>query len=848
MGGAAARQVGGGASALTPDELRRRRRALGLSQAGLGRALGVTANTLARWERGQQRLANPQLIRLALERVELDRAEPTIGDRQSRADWPAPHNLPAVATSFIGRRGALRTLRQLVCSSRLVTVSGAAGIGKTRLALEVARGLVGRFEDGVWLVELAPLTDVDQLPRTVATTMRVQERPDHSSLEVLVDRLAELRLLLVLDNCEHLAPACAALAEALLRRCAHVHLLVTSRVILGVTGEVIWQLPPLSLPAPAPRTGRAELGRSEAAALFVERARAAEPGFALTPANAASVAEICRRLDGLPLALELAAARLRILGAEQLAARLDDRFRVLVDGPRSSPAHHRTLLTTIEWSYALLTEEERRLFARLAVFVGGWTLDAAEAVCADRDIAAQDVLRLLGRLIDRSLVLTETGDRYRLLETLREYAADHLRMRREVQAVAERHCDWCLGLVERFDLEWRGPAQARWFERIEQEHANVEFALGWCVEKGEVERGLRLASAAWRFWEVRGYLSLGRAWLAKLLEMPGPGSPARARALDAAGHLAILQDDQATGVELVQRSLALARELHDQRALANAYHSLGLAAQYRHEYSLAADMHTRSLHFARAIDDVPRTYVATYNLAVVAQRQNHFDRATELHEESLRLKREVGDLWSVGYSLLNLALLAWIRGELSRATALVQESLLLRRDLGDMPGIAACLEMLAELATVRGQPKHAARLFGAVDTLLQKIGVRIFAPRPDGRGRGAEAVRARLGDTVFMHAYSAGRVLPLERAIAGTLGSGSGQEPSRAGRRGPGLSAREHEVAALVADGLTNRQIAARLTIAEGTAQRHVANILVKLGCTSRAQIVARVLDPGSPD
>jgi predicted ATPase/DNA-binding CsgD family transcriptional regulator len=712
----------------------------------------------------------------------------------------------------------------------------------------VARDLTGRFEDGVWLVQLAALTDAGLLPRTVATTLRVQERPDRPPLEALVDRVGKQRLLLVLDNCEHLASACAALAEALLRRCADVRLLVTSREVLGVSGEVIWRLPPLSLPAPAPHTGRAELGRSEAVALFVERARAAEPSFTLAAANAPSVAEICRRLDGLPLALELAAARVRTLGPEQLASRLDDRFRVLVDGPRSSPAHHRTLLTTIDWSYALLTEAERRLFARLAVFVGGWTLEAAEAVCSDGGIAVRDILPLLGRLIDRSLVVTETGDRYRLLETLREYAADRLRTSGEAQSVAERHCDWCLDLMERFDVEWRGPAQATWFKRVEQEHANVLAVLGWCVEKGEVERGLRLASAAWRFWEVHGHLSIGRAWLARLLEHPGPASAARTRALDAAGHLAILQDDQATGVPLVERSLALAHELNDEQALANAYHSLGLAAQYRQDYSVAADMHTRSLHFARAIGDTPRTYVAIYNMAVVAQRQNDFDRATTLHEESLRLKREAGDYWSVGYSLLNLALLAWIRGESPRATALVEESLLLRRDLGDMPGIAACLEMLAELTTVRGQFKDAAHLFGAADALLQKIGVRIFAPRPAGRQRGVDTVRARLGNAVFLDAYSAGGMLPLERAIATALGAGPTHAPSPARRLGPSLTARETEVAMLVADGLTNRQIAARLTIAEGTAQRHVANILIKLGCSSRAQIVARVLDPGPAD
>jgi non-specific serine/threonine protein kinase len=819
---------------VTPDELRDRRKALGLSQSGLGRALGISPNTVARWERGEQRLGNPALVRLALDGLARADAAPGAADRRSA-------KLPATMSSLIGRHAEIRMLRRLCARRRLVTLTGTAGVGKTRLALEVASQLAARHGDRTVLVELAPLSEPAQVVRTVAACVQVREQPGQPLIETLAGALETEHARLVLDNCEHLVEACAEVVERLLRGCPHVQILAASREALGVDGELVFSVPPLGLPThDAPTLD--QLRQCEALALFVERARSVQPGFELSTAIASTVADICRKLDGLPLALELAAAQIRVLSPAELLERLSDPFRLLRVARPGSPPHQQGLEATLDWSCALLSESERQLFERLSIFAGGFTLEAVEAVCAVDTLPRLDMLPLLRRLVESSLVVVDRADglrtRYRLLETLREYAGERLRARGETRQLAMRHCDWCVALVERFDVEWRGPGQAAWFDRMEQEHANALAALRWCIATEELERGLRLAGSVWRFWEVHGYLSEGRRWLMRLLDGDGPGTPARARALDAAGHLAILQGDEASGIPLIEKSLALANSFGDECTRSSAYHSLGLAAQYRLEYRGAEVMHAASLQLARRIKDTRREYVALYNLAVVAQKQSQFEQATALHEDSLALKRQVGDQWSIGYSLFNLGLLAWIRGEPDRASTLVCASLDLRHQLGDKPGVAACLETLAEFDTYQRRWLRAARLFGTTDALLQATGVRIFTPRECGLSRDLEAVRAQLGGATFTRAYAGGRATPLTLVVAEMLGKRSIGTASR-GRSAHMLTPREHEVAVLVADGLSNRQIAARLAIAEGTAQRHMANIMAKLGAVSRAEVAA---------
>ena len=385
----------------------------------------------------------------------------------------AAHNLPAELSTFIGRNSELAELTQTLVAGRLTTLTGVGGVGKTRLGLRVANELAATFADGVWLVELAGLSDPSLVPRALATVLAVHEQPDRSMTDVLADVLRPRQLLVALDNCEHLIEACAALVVTLLRACPGLHVLATSREALGVPGEQVWPVPPLSLPDPSSGEALRQLEASEAVRLFVARCRDALPGFALAEQNAPAVVEICRRLDGLPLAIELAAARIRGLTPEQIAARLDDRFRLLAGGSRTALPRHRTLRGTIEWSHDLLSEPERILFRRLAVFAGGWTVEAAEGICSGDGIAAEDVLDLLLKLVERSLVVADRSGpavRYRMLETIREYAAERLREAGEEAMLRTRHRDCLLAMAERTIWELQGPNQARLFDEWEADH------------------------------------------------------------------------------------------------------------------------------------------------------------------------------------------------------------------------------------------------------------------------------------------------------------------------------------------------------------------------------------------
>lgn len=409
------------------------------------------------------------------------------------------HNLPAQLTSFVGREAAIVHVRGLLAGgggARLVTLIGAGGAGKTRLALQVAADLLDEYPDGVWLAELAALADPALVPHAVAAAVGVHEQADRTLMATLQEALRPRQLLLVLDNCEHLVTACAAVAEALLRSCPHLRILATSRELIGIGGEIAWRVPSLDLPEAGPSLALDQVARAEAVRLFVERAAAARPGFALTAENAPAVLQICQRLDGMPLAIELAAARMRVMSAQQIAARLDDRFRLLTGGSRVALPRQQTLRGALDWSHALLAAEEQVLFRRLAVFAGGWSLDAAEAVCAAGGITAGDVVDLLGRLVDKSLVWVdeqEEGPRYRLLETIREYAAEKLEAAGEAVAVRARHYDWCLALAERAQPHLTGAEQATWLGRLEREHDNLRTALRWALDRQETAKGLQLA-------------------------------------------------------------------------------------------------------------------------------------------------------------------------------------------------------------------------------------------------------------------------------------------------------------------------------------------------------------------
>ncbi len=739
-----------------------------------------------------------------------------------------PNNLPSQLTSFIGREQEMDTVKQLLKATRLLSLIGTGGCGKTRLILQVAADLLEEYPDGVWLIELATLSDPSLVPQAVAATLGVREELDrslrtgpesgHPLLARLIAYLQPKKLLLILDNCEHLVEPCAQLAEALLRACPDLRIVATSRGALGITGETVWRVPSLSLPDPRRLPPTENLMQYEAVRLFVERAIAASPTFSLTDQNAPAVVQICYRLDGIPLAIELAAARVKVLSVEQIAARLDDRFRLLTGGSRTALPRQQTLRAMMDWSFNLLSEAERIVLRRLSVFAGGWTIEAAEAVCAGEGVKWHEVLDWLTHLVDESLVIMEErgGEaRYRLLETVRQYAQEKLLDAGEAEIVRRRHRDWFLSLAEQAASELMGPRQAAWLDRLEEEHDNLWTALEWSLGSDKVEAGLHLAAALWRFWEVRGYLSEGRTWLEAALAKSGSASEElRAKLLQGAGILAWYQDDYPRAAALCQESLALYRQFNNKQGIAMALNILGLVRRNQGEYVEARSVLEESLAIFRELGDRPHVADSLLTLGIVACRQGDYPRATRLleesltlfresedergiasalnnlgivaryegnyhravalHEESLALLEELGDKGGIGFSLYILGLAAHCQGYHERALTLLKRSLTMQRELGDRGGIARCLEGLAEVVCSQGKHERAGRLFGAAEALREVIGAPLPPSDRSDYDRHLNVARDALGEEAFTTAWTQGRAMTLEQAIAYALDEGSG--------------------------------------------------------------------------
>jgi predicted ATPase/DNA-binding CsgD family transcriptional regulator/DNA-binding XRE family transcriptional regulator len=841
--------TGAGAGPVLAPELRVRRRALGLSQAALARALGVASNTVARWERGERSIRSPELVGLALQRLE--------GRSDAAAASKPAHNLPAELSSFVGRERELAALRDLLVSERLLTLVGVGGVGKTRIALRLALECVANYPDGVWLAELAPLADPSLLAKAVASALGIPEQPRRPLQTVLVDVLNAKRLLLVLDNCEHLVGACADLANTLLRACPHLRILATGREQLGVPGEVGWSVPPLSLPSAEDRSSAEELSGSEAVRLWVERARTQQPGFAVSGADLLFVAEACRRLDGLPLAIELAAARLNVLAPEEIVIRLADRYRLLTRGSRTGTARHQTLEAAIAWSYELLSSPEQTVFRRLAVFAGGWTLDVAESICAGGSIRAEDVLDLLTHLVEKSLVVVDAPTsgqrRYRQLETIRQYAAHKLGTSSEAAALKDRHAEWFLKLAEGAESARLRPDETDWLDRLEAEIDNLRAAVSWLAEGARLEDAARLVGALNFFWLVRGFWEEGRTTAERLLASAGPELPPllRAKALAAAGSLAAWQGDDVAAQRALHESLQLYQVEGDPGA-ATAWLDLGIAAQIRGDQDTAAMAFGEALALGRTLRDDTVVYRALYNLGEVARHRAEYEHARALLEESMRISASYGDERARAYALASLGRLAWMRGDYKQAVALQRDSLRLRRERRDRAGIAMSLEGLAWAAGAVGQARRAARLFGAVERLRELCGYPLPVNWRNDHQRSVMAVSSRLGPAAFRAAWAAGRAMSVDETMAELLDgddcapSHQTQRAAAAGAFGP-LSRREREVAALTAEGCTNRQIGRQLVISEATAAKHIEHILDKLGLSSRAQVAAWMAQRGLP-
>ncbi|MEZ4870049.1 MAG: tetratricopeptide repeat protein [Caldilineaceae bacterium] len=704
-------------------------------------------------------------------------SQPTPAPTPAPADRPN-HNLPVALTTFIGRDKEMAAIRRLLLPKpdhghtkgvRLLTLTGPGGTGKTRLALQAAMQLRDAFPDGVWLVELAMLADPVLIPQTVAALLGVREEPNYPLTRALTDHLRTQTLLLIFDDCEHLVEPCAQLVETLLHACPTLKIIVTSRETLGVMGEQTLRVPSLQLPDLHQSLPLADLAQCEAIRLFIDRSVAVKPAFALTEANAGAVTQICRQLDGVPLAIELAAARVRTMTPEQIAARLDDRFRLLTGGSRTALPRQQTLRAMIDWSWDLLSEAEYTLLRRLAVFSGGWTLEAAEAVCgnlritnydlrvtsddlrdADRAqsvnrkseiVKPEDVLELLTHLVEKSLVVVEEqagAARYYLLETLRQYARQKLLEAGEAENVRARHLAFFLQLAEEAEPHLRAAAQLSWLARLDLEHDNLRAALQWAKGSGALEAGLRLAGSLARFWYLRGFWQEGREWLKGLLAQPVESTPtfafhapeqaaeqalppkadaapllpatlarARARALAGAGWLA---DADGSEIPLYAESLPLCRQVGDRWGEAYALRGLVVNSSNLTDLAQAEAYLQESLTIFRALPDPWGMGLATFNLGWIAMNRDKVDDAAATWEEALRHFRTCGDRWGISVTLGGLGYLARLHGHYPQAASLIQESLELFRELGDRAGVSYSLVRLGNLAWRRGDYTEAMAL------------------------------------------------------------------------------------------------------------------------------------------
>ncbi len=788
---------------------------------------------------------------------------------RDKAQFSSRTNLSQPLSSFVGRRKELAQVHQLLTQTRLLTLVGVGGCGKTRLARQIAMELASThsFDDGVWLVELASLNDAALVPREVAQTWGVRETFDQPVITSLMDYLAERQLLLVLDNCEHLLVACGQLAEKLLLASPRFQILATSREPLGIPGETTFLVPSLSLPDSAHLPLASHLKGYDAPALFLARARSILPAFTPTELNSSAIIQVCRRLDGIPLAIELAAARVNVLTVEQIAARLDDRFTLLTaSNPTAVLPRHQTLRATIDWSYDLLSEKERVLLRRLAIFVGGFTLEAAEEICEGNDTERSEILDGLARLVSKSLVaaqiLEQHEARYHLLETIRQYAYNLLRESGEENKSRDRHLDWYLVLAEEVKTQWRGPRQTELFDQLEIEHDNLRAALEWSkLESSSVEAGLRLGSALWRFWEIHDHLREGLQHLTDLLTLPQAQShtAARARALYGASYLAMMQgleSDYTASETWMQESLTIARELNEPQLIANGIYGLGILARYHGDNEHAVERLEESLTLFRQLGNRVGTYISLFNLAEAATDRGDYESAQALHEESLTLKRAQNDEWSIANSLMSLAALARLQGDHQQAVNLIQEGLTLFQKIRDTTNISFCLLEFSAMATIQGQSQLAVQLYAAADTLLEALGYsRVHAYRTESE-RPLATVRARMGEARFNAAWEGGRALTLDQAIEQARGLGSlleqktdARTSSRAGPKDETLlvplNDRELEVLRLIAEGFSNQEIAERLVIALSTVKWHINNLFGKLSVHSRTQAVAQAKELG---
>lgn len=750
-------------------------------------------------------------------------------------------------SSFVGRRSEVAEVRRLLASTRLLTLTGPGGVGKTRLALEAADTVRRVFPDGVVLVELEEISDPALVVNAVAVAVGLREQAGRPPLDVLTDYLAARHLLLVLDNSEHVIDAIAELVGRLLQACPELRILATSREWLGITGEVIMPVPPLAVPGADRAPEGQNLLEFGAVELFTDRAAAVHPGFALTESNRLEVTEICRRLDGLPLAIELAAARLRALSEKEVLARLADHLDLL-SAPRRSrvPDRQRTLRSCIEWSHGLCSERERLLWARLSVFAGGFEHDLAEEVCAGDGLGAAEVFETLTSLSDKSVLIGERHAevvRFRMLETIREFGREQLDETGELGRLQLRHEEAYLRMVCRADADWVSPRQVDWFARLDREHANLQAAVNHALtEPGRLDSALMILAGLFHFyWWGRGWAREGRLWLSRALDQEGPPSAVRARALLTDASLALADGEFDVG----QQRLAAAREIEatsaDAATTAFAHWVDGSVGLYTGDLAAAVAAFEKGLSVLAPDRDLTVRLDILLSYSSALALIGDAERAAWCHQEFLRITEPAEECFHRSYALWTLGLFVLQQGDYDRAVEVLRQSIDLRRGVRDLTGLGWSQETLAWAEASAGHHERAATLLGAADLLWEILGRPLqtyqhLYPLHEACERQA---RAALGDERFAAAFDQGRGLGIDEGTAYALDEIPAPSPSSRSAPDAVLTTREREIAELVADGMTNRQIATRLMISVRTVETHAQNILMKLGFRSRAQIAS---------
>ncbi len=775
----------------------------------------------------------------------MEAARPVHSSSQAPAEdfRSAGTNLPTELSTFLGRDWELSQLRAMLNDTRLLTLTGPGGVGKTRIAVRLRSEALNRFAHGVWLVELAALKDPALLRQLVASTLKIARTAREPVVQALHAHLRNREVLLIVDNCEHLIDACAAIVDELLRACPQLHVLATSREPLGVTGETVWRVPALAVPAGA-SPPLSELGACTAVQLFIERARAVRPDFDLTFENASDVGRICRQLDGLPLALELAAARLNVLSVGEIQSRLQDRFRLLVGGPRVAEPRQRTLRATLDWSFELLDGGERYVLERLAVFAGGCTLPAIENVCASESLRTTDVLDLLAHLIDKSLVNADSAKdgtlRYRLHETVRQYSVEDLTRHGELEHARRKHAEYYVAAIVPAREGLTGREQGRWLAELEREHDNLRQALTWAIEREDV--GLELGRTLWRFWIYRGYLAEGEDWLSRLLDLSADNTPVWRRVLFGAARIAVVRGASTLARSRLEKLMDSAVPAEDWNMHAAALTQLGLLADELDQTATARQLLQESLTIRSEHGHQWGVAMSHGVLGQFAMRAG--DRATACahYRQALTIFQACDDEVQAAHVMANLGMNEMQDHNFAAARLHFQNAINQWQEIGSPDGIALGLERFARLAEMERQHTRAARLFGAAAAQREAFGYFFSSVSPAESEGYITRSRQALGEQAFDTLFAQGRALGADLAIAEALDTQT-VPPARAQSRGrSGLTSREVQVLRLVAVGKSNRDIADELVLSERTVARHLANIFDKLDVRSRTAAAAVVL------